>query len=590
VAFWAAVLVLCLATAGCGKHEPPAIERLAILPFQSLTSEGETDLVGPALLIPALASVPNLDPVEADSVPQAYARHANRFLHTYIVERAGKLQVLAEIEDAGSHKMLRHLKVAGQASSGMGPAVASLAKTINGAAKALNSPPKAAYEHLNDALRATNPATQDAAFQAAIEEDGQFAAAYVIWAKARLSRGDREGTAGIVEKGEAAGLDEYSAASLAYLGARAKQDNAAEIVALKRLTAVAPSDSEGFQHLAELEFAGRQFGESAAAYREALRLDPGDGLLENMRGYAEVLAGNPDQARQALKRYSDEVPEQRGNALDSLGEVDFYAGDFAGAEAAFLAAQAKNPGSGEWLKAAQARLMTGDLAGADQIVERFSSERKGEAAVYQRAQWQFLTGRRKSGLALIEEEAGRAKGDLAALMWAQTAIWKLQTGDRTGAGSAAQKAILEAATPGGRSLGGLARFLVDGGRGSGSAFADAVATIFQQDFPAALPLLEQAYRRTVPTTDGQIRMLLAWANVETGHFDRAKELLRAIPIPLASAEPALTSLIFPRFFLLRGAILEHEGKAGEARKDYQLFLRYSGDLPDIFRDGERARK
>jgi len=71
-----------------------------------------------------------------------------------------------------------------------------------------------------------------------------------------------------------------------------------------------------------------------------------------------------------------------------------------------------------------------------------------------------------------------------------------------------------------------------------------------------------------------VRILLAWANVETGHFDRAKELLRIVPIPMASGDAMFTSLIFPRFFGLRAAILTREGKQAEAQRDQKLYAQY----------------
>jgi Tetratricopeptide repeat len=215
--------------------------------------------------------------------------------------------------------------------------------------------------------------------------------------------------------------------------------------------------------------------------------------------------------------------------------------------------------------------MTGDLAGANKILERYP---QGLPA-YERAQWEFLTGSRKNALARIQAEAVKAQGERASLLWAQTAVWQLQTGDRAEAGNSARNA--------GRALGGLVQFLVQGSaQPSGSPIADALSAIFRQDFQAALPLLEQAYTKTLPNADGQIRILLAWANLETGHFDRARDLLRFPPIPLSAGDQMFASLVFPRFFAIRDAVLKQQGKQPEAARDLQLFQRYSGDLPDKF--------
>jgi hypothetical protein len=50
------------------------------------------------------------------------------------------------------------------------------------------------------------------------------------------------------------------------------------------------------------------------------------------------------------------------------------------------------------------------------------------------------------------------------------------------------------------------------------------------------------------------------------------------------------SLIFPRYLFLRGLVLEKEGKPDEAKKNYALYLKYAGDIPDVFGDETKARK
>jgi hypothetical protein len=48
--------------------------------------------------------------------------------------------------------------------------------------------------------------------------------------------------------------------------------------------------------------------------------------------------------------------------------------------------------------------------------------------------------------------------------------------------------------------------------------------------------------------------------------------------------------MFPRYLFLRGMVLEQEGKRDEARKSYELYLKYAGDLPDQFGDEAKARR
>ena len=79
----------------------------------------------------------------------------------------------------------------------------------------------------------------------------------------------------------------------------------------------------------------------------------------------------------------------------------------------------------------------------------------------------------------------------------------------------------------------------------------------------AAPLLEQLDRAANPSTDGQVRTLLAWSYARTGRTDVAGKLLDLYPIPLAasSGDRILASLMFPRFVELRGEVLRSQGKA-----------------------------
>jgi hypothetical protein len=113
--------------------------------------------------------------------------------------------------------------------------------------------------------------------------------------------------------------------------------------------------------------------------------------------------------------------------------------------------------------------------------------------------------------------------------------------------------------------------------------------LFARKYQEALPLLEAAYRETNPSADGQIRSLLAWDYVELGRVDDARKLLALYPIPLAAGDPLFASLVFPRFLYLRGVALEKEGKQAEAKQSRDLYLKYAGDVPDVFGNESKAR-
>ena len=193
-----------------------------------------------------------------------------------------------------------------------------------------------------------------------------------------------------------------------------------------------------------------------------------------------------------------------------------------------------------------------------------------------------MTGRRKSGMARLEQMIASLEGDQQSLALCQLAIWKLETGSAQAALELAGKAAAMARSPRTRSLSAMCRIMAaPPGRPSGSRMADAYALLFARKYADALPLLEAMYREANPTLDGQIRALLAWAEVETGRIAEARKLVEIYPLPLSSGDPVFASLVFPRFLFLRGMVLKDAGKRSDAKQSYELYLKYAGDVPDI---------
>jgi thioredoxin-like negative regulator of GroEL len=138
---------------------------------------------------------------------------------------------------------------------------------------------------------------------------------------------------------------------------------------------------------------------------------------------------------------------------------------------------------------------------------------------------------------------GALDGESQKLARSQLAVWELETGSSNAPGYEAS---------------GPLRLLLAG------------------KFQDALPGLEEAFQKAKPSNDGQVRVLLAWALVETGSIDRAAKLIEMCPLPLSSGDPMLASLIFPRYLELRAAVLEKQGKPDEAKKNRELFMKYGG--------------
>jgi len=461
----------------CRRVEKPAVERLAVVSFENLSSNNNLNWAGRAIasaLVYDLAPSHELNAEEVGSVSGALASNASEMLEGYLVERGGRLELSTSLEDLGQSRTIASFQVDGPASEGVLPLLNEVAKKISPAARPFEARNAEAFREYGQALMAAGSATN-------VE--------------------DRER-------------------------------------ALEQLTRLTPADSRWFRELADLRFAERRFPDAVRNYEVMTRLLPGEADIWNQLGYAYALAQDLPKARQALERYGAMLGRDDSNALDSLGEVSFYLGDFTAAEQYFLKAQSKNAARGgeEFKKAAEARLMLGDLAGADALFK------KSGAAVFEQAQWEFLTGRRKSAMAGLEKLIPTLAGEQKSLALRQLSIWKVQTG--------AAKAS--------------------------TARLDAYDLLFTGRFRDAAPLLEAIYRETNPTTDGQIRTMLAWAYVETKRFAEARDLVRIYPIPLSSGNPLFASFVFPRFLELRGAVLAD-------KRMHELFIKYKGDVPDAIR-------
>ena len=388
------------------------------------------------------------------------------------------------------------------------------------------------------------------------------------------------------------------ARSSSYTGASVRGDTKARKSALESLTRLTPADSRIFRELAQLQVSDREFQAAVRNYEAAVRLDPNEEQSWNELGYARAYAQDLEGAKQALEHYQQLLAATNANGLDSLGEVSFFLGDFAGAAKAFLEADRKNRGQfggGELVKAAQAWVLAGDLREGDAVFRKYAGlfeegQQRGRGA-FLLTQWEFLTGRRKSASASLEKLAHALDADSRSQAWSQLSIWKLETGEQQAGAELADQAAGAALSPRARNLAAVSRLIAKPpAQASGSPLADALVLLFARKFGDATPLLERMYRETNPAADGQVRTLLAWAYVETNKIEDARGLLNRYPLPLNSGEPMFASLVFPRYLFLRGAVLERQGKRAEAKAAYELFLKYTGDVPDAFGNAATARQ
>ncbi|MBL8178329.1 MAG: hypothetical protein JNK48_26875, partial [Bryobacterales bacterium] len=258
------------------------------------------------------------------------------------------------------------------------------------------------------------------------------------------------------------------------------------------------------------------------------------------------------------------------------GEVHWFFGQFAEAEANFLEAQKRDPqflGGLEFAKAALARFMAGDTKAADQIFSRYLETRralKDPLADLRNAHWLYLTGRKKEAL-----EAGKtvaaASTETGALMQSYLAVWQLQQGDAAAA-ETARLALSRARTPATASQAGLAALLAQPrssaeewnsriGKAIGPATPPALkrlvlayALLLGKHYRQARQVLEPLHAETPPSGAEEIRMLLAKAKWETGDQAGARDLLRRYPLPPQPGESVYASLWFPEFLQWRKAL------------------------------------
>ena len=591
-------ICLSLVLSGCAR-EKRGVERLAVIAFDNLSSNDALDWMRRATalgIVHNLAGSPEVYAQSFESLNGVSAVQASQVLEGYFFQRNGRLELRATVRDARKPRTLAAFEAAGPIEEGLAPLVDALAKRLTPTARGFGNVKPEAFQAYGDAMMAPDRASAVRQLESAKEADPGFSAAHIALAQVLLGMGDRDGALKAIKAAEAARVDEIDRAELDFVSASARGDLKDREKALGTLTRAKPADSTSFRDLAEVQLLQRQFQAAVGNYEVAARLNPEEPRNWNELGYALSYVQDLAGARKALETYQRLVSSEDINGLDSLGEVSFYLGDFAAAAKYFLQAAEKNPtafGGGELVKAAHATLMNGDLGRADTLFEKYIANLQGPkrtGAAYQLAQWEFLTGRRKAAMAGLERAIGSMDADGQSLGLSQLSIWKLETGDAKRAGDFASQAVARAATPQARNVGLICRAIASGTGRSGSRAADAYAFLMARKYSEALPLLEALFGETNPSGDGQIRTLLAWTYVELGRVADARALTKTYPLPSSIGEPLLASLAFPRFLFLRGVVLQNEGKGGEAKRCYELFLKYAGDVPDVFGSEVVARK
>jgi tetratricopeptide (TPR) repeat protein len=564
----------------CARQPAPAIQRLAIRPLENLSSDPQSNWFSRAFaaaVVYDLAGVKNIFAQTVESVAAAPSIQATRALEGYFIERNGRVTIRATVEDLRTSRAVEHIEIEGSVGRGFLPLANEIARRLSATARTFGTSNENAFRFYGQALEGTTIDVREKALESAIAVDPGFVVIYRDQARLLVGTGAKDRALQVLQAGERQRPNSIDSAEMRYVAASISGDTNGRVQALETLARATPSDATPFAELGEAQYARRNFTEAARSYQTATLLNPDQPNVWNEMGYALAWTRNLNGARQALEEYG-RLSSDATNSLDSLGEVSFFLGDFEAATKYFEQAAQKD--RAELLKAAESRLMTGDLKNADALFAKYIGPTRGASAgraSYQTAQWEFLTGRRRAAEAALEKLLPQLDPETQSLGLSQLAIWKLESGDQKTAMDLANQAVAHSQSPQTRGMAGLSRFLAAGSGGpSGSVLADAYAMLFARKFQEAVPLLQKVYQELSPSSDGNIRVLLAWARMETGGIAEAGKLLEMCPLPLSSGEPLFASLIFPRYFGLRATVLEKQGKADEAKKNRELFLKYTG--------------
>ena len=584
---YAAALV-CLVSfivACSGREAERGARRVAIVPFENLTSDPSLDWLGVALAgIIAGETIGSSEvlPLQVASSRDAWSRRATDIIHGYFTRRGELLEISAVVMDQQSRKSVQKLHAVGSAGSIVSLAD-SVAKQLSGDAHAYGTRNERAIEHYFRASQSNQPAEQRQLLQSAIQADPAFGLAHIALIQSYVSTGERENAVAALqaassntEKFQPVARERLELVRASLAGDRARQTSA-----LRNIAKLAKNDADVWRNLGQLELLNKNCAQAVSALEAAIDLEPDNIPLWNQLGYARAYAGDLGGAVKALERYRELAPDD-ANALDSLGDVHFYSGRFAEAEKYYLEAHQKNSallGGGDLYRAAFARLVTGDVDAADQQFDAYIKFRQslGDGLLpVRRANWWWMSGRRSRANKELAELAnsGSTPADLAGLASAQLAIWALSERNLADARSHAQQASSRAQSAGVRALAAMTAAVA-----SGSADPRLPPNIaghslfFSGRIPEAAQLWRRIYTDASADNSTESRIMLAWALLETGNSDQARVLLQAWPLPGVTGEPGFGALLFPRYLELRSRVSTGE----DAERLRSLYRRLSAN-------------
>lgn len=560
-----APLLALLSVAGCSRNRARPVERLAILPFENLSSDSSLDWLGaaaPYVIAAQATGSERLVPLQPEIDRENALRRGTRILRGYYYTDAGQLRIRAVLFDAASNQALQRMEA--QAPLSQGP-VAPLGQVAHDMVGFTRPFPASlpALENFGRAMLETDPAARLELARKGLAADAKLVPAALAVARIEAARGDRAAAVQALSASLAQTTEAASRLQLELVLAELNGDRAKRTQVLDAAAKLTPKDADVWQRLGEAQVQNHSFPAAAQAYRKAAELRSEDDGLWNAIAYTEAYAGNFDEALRYGEIYRKLV-RLDPNAYDTMGELHWMAGRFKEAEENFLEAQQRDPqflGGQEFAKAAFARVMAGDVPGADGIFHRYLESRqalKDPLAELRKAHWLLLTGRKKEGVALLDRLAAEP-AELGARSGVLLAVELLLSGNRARAKELAVRANQQGQAPGTKNAALMLALLASAGdanevsrtlpQETPQSFRDltlAYGLVFGGNWKAAIPVLAQLEQQMVPAQGDEVRALLAGAKAQTGDKTGAKALLRRWPLPPGPGETVFAQLWFPR--------------------------------------------
>ena len=576
-----AAVILC---GSCSKTQTRKVDRIAILPLENLTSESAFDWIPGAAqnaVTRQLTGIGNTIALSAPNTREARLLRANRAVEAYLSADANLLRIHAVVEDLGHLKAESEIDITGPRQKGVLPLLDRLSKAVNREARPFSTTNAAAFESYAQGN-----------FEEAVKLDPSFGAAYLNWLVVLRSKGESDLGANVLSQARAQGakINELDRAQIDVASVWLNpSDKAQRRAALMNLAGIVKFDAQLMRDLSEAALVARNYKSAAEWLEKAAAIEPENTAIWNSMAYAYALDGDLSAAERSMTKYRKVAPED-SNLSDSLGEIYYISGKFAEAEKSFLEGFQKNPqffAGAEMYKAALSRLMTGDEKGATGLFEKYLEYKQSindRELELRRAIWEFLTGRRKAAMDRISKQP-------SARVSAQYSLMLLLSGDQPGARKQADAAMQPPVQD--RLIAPIAKFLSSPassvqqwremadryfGQQTPAVLKNqflAYALFIHKDYAEAAAILEKQVMDSSPLNDMFNREMFAAALVASGRETDAQPLLTTYPIPEAGTESALVSLVFPRLFETRAAVLEKQGKLAEAKSLRDLAAKFA---------------